>query len=646
MENKIFLDRYRLSLGRNGLPVELHRTPRGVTYRGQEIDSGREIALELIPWTSADAEATARLQAEAEAAKEINQINIPMLYDFGIENDQLVYVTDYFDGHSAEAWVAARGPLPLRAVLRIAMQVSAALSAASFRRIHHPALNPANIIFVPGQTAEGDWPAIKVLHWLGPAPDFSTTESAGARSDAAVRFASPEQRRGEEVDFAATVYSLGCTMWFLLTGAPPAATPALSGGKTMRARVEKLRGVPKIVRHLLGRMLRRNPAERPHDPVVLEAFLQTCLARIERRAAVSRRFGLPAASQARAVAAHQWPAKSPWAIAALLLLLASLLTVAWSHIRHPRSRRLTTVSTRQPTPPVVRQYPTPTPVTVESTSRLTTEAPPMVSPAPTTATIASTEPAAKSPSAISDSIAIQQAAETSPVGGDRVTPAPPPLTMPDQKITEASAPKGATETTALHAPQTSPATTIATIVSNTATGTAPAAPAPEKPARLTTPDKEAAEASAPAEGLAPILSPTPFAPQNLSEPSVATTATSDRVAVPQPAETAVVPAMEVPNTPHRAVAFQTSPRPKKKVVEEVTARSSKRIAKETARRSSHTSGERVVHVTVRRGRKVPPLHVGSSRAELVGTTSDGRWILSVASSGRRIIVPPPPGFGP
>jgi cytoskeletal protein RodZ len=48
----------------------------------------------------------------------------------------------------------------------------------------------------------------------------------------------------------------------------------------------------------------------------------------------------------------------------------------------------------------------------------------------------------------------------------------------------------------------------------------------------------------------------------------------------------------------------------------------------------------------RRAKAIPKLHVGSKPAELVGTTSDGRWILSVSDSGRRLIVPPPPGYGP
>jgi len=45
-----------------------------------------------------------------------------------------------------------------------------------------------------------------------------------------------------------------------------------------------------------------------------------------------------------------------------------------------------------------------------------------------------------------------------------------------------------------------------------------------------------------------------------------------------------------------------------------------------------------------RGQKIPELYFGSSPAELVGTTRDGHWILSVKKTGKKFIVPPPPGF--
>ena len=167
-----------------------------------------------------------QLEAEATAAKKLNHVNIPALYDFGVEDDHLVYVTEDFEGTLAEEWVNAHGPMPVGPVLRIAAQVVSALGAAAFHRIIHHAINPSNLVLVPGQTAEGEWPLIKVLHFVGVAPKFSGTDVAVAAFDKSLHYASPEQLQTGTVDFRSELYSLGCTMWFLLTGAPPRTTPS------------------------------------------------------------------------------------------------------------------------------------------------------------------------------------------------------------------------------------------------------------------------------------------------------------------------------------------------------------------------------------------------------------------------------------
>ena len=149
----------------------------------------------------------------------------------------------------------------------------------AFHRIYHHALNPENIIFLNAPTEAGDWPPIKVLHWLGVAPLF--TEVGNADLDYAARFTSPEQLYTGRVDLRSETYALGCTMWFLLTGAPPIA-PEPGIGFSVKSASE-LDFVPKIVRHLILRMLHPEPDERPQDPVALNAILQTCLARVERK---------------------------------------------------------------------------------------------------------------------------------------------------------------------------------------------------------------------------------------------------------------------------------------------------------------------------------------------------------------------------
>src|ERR1043165_10233008 len=131
MEHKIFLGKYRVAQDEIGLAaaeptaVAVTATEQLATariYRGEEIDSGRTVTVEVIPAGAFKPSVRTKLEAEANAARQFNHINIPALYDFGIEDDQLVYVTEHFDGSSAEEWVNEHGPMPTGAALRIALQ--------------------------------------------------------------------------------------------------------------------------------------------------------------------------------------------------------------------------------------------------------------------------------------------------------------------------------------------------------------------------------------------------------------------------------------------------------------------------------------------------------------------------------------------
>ena len=155
--------------------------------------------------------------------------------------------------------------MPLGPVLRIASQVVSALAAAGVHRIVHRAINPSNLVLVPGQTAQGEWPLVKVLHFVGVAPTFSGTNVSAAVLDKSLPYVSPEQLQHGTVDFRSEMYSLGGTMWFLLTGVPPlvapkgpiAVVPATAGGKVS--------AMPKKVRRLLAQMLSTDPEARPRS---------------------------------------------------------------------------------------------------------------------------------------------------------------------------------------------------------------------------------------------------------------------------------------------------------------------------------------------------------------------------------------------
>ena len=256
-------------------------------------------------------------------------------------------------------------------------------------------LIPANLLLVPGQTPEGDWPLIKVLHFVGVAPTFASADTAVASFDKSSHYASPEQLQHGTVDFRSEIYSLGATMWFLLTGAPPLIAPngplALQPSTNGLA-IDKLNGMPKKVRRLLAQMLSVKPEDRPQDPLAFYRQIQDCLAQVDRRETMARRFGVPLLSGSRAAALparRRFPAKA-LALAAVVLAIATLAAfVIPNYLRHERIRQaeepigvpIGVPEATESAPPVIairrlRRPHRPTPAETSVASTNTTQVPP------------------------------------------------------------------------------------------------------------------------------------------------------------------------------------------------------------------------------------------------------------------------------
>ena len=326
MDSKIFLRKYRVAAEEIAAVGKPGTTPRA--YEGEEIDSGKTVVVEVLPADFLKTPAREKLEAEAVAARKLTHANIPALHDFGIEDDLLVYVTENCEGTLAEDWVNANGPMPAGPVLRIASQVVGALGAAAFHRIAHSAINPSNLLLVPGQTAEGEWPLVKILHFVGIVPKLSEADAAAIAPNKALPYTSPEQLKDGTVDFRSEIYSLGGTMWFLLTGTPP---PMAAQMTTAWLAVDQMSVMPKKIGRLLAQMLAIDPAERPGDPLAFYRQLQECMTEVARRETTTRPSGVPAA---RKVAIESPPGKrrSPLktlARAVLLLALSAAAALVW-----------------------------------------------------------------------------------------------------------------------------------------------------------------------------------------------------------------------------------------------------------------------------------------------------------------------------
>jgi serine/threonine protein kinase len=288
MERTTFLEHYCTSPSSEGAPRELNRTGAAITYRAIDERSGDAVALTLIPIASIDPATREQFEEQARAAQKVRHINIAKVFDFGHEEDRFVYVSELLQGEPLASWVEEHGPMPADAVLRVAEQIVSVLSTASFHKLTHCAVQPSNLMIVPGSTPEGGWPFVKLMNFGLAGLKLDKPNGGHGHEEsfsAAPKFASPEQVQHETVDFRSEVYSLGATMYFMLTGAVPPTD----------LRRQQLRVFPKALRNLLGNMLRHDPNQRPKDPVALTEMIRECLARIERRQALARRLGVPLA---------------------------------------------------------------------------------------------------------------------------------------------------------------------------------------------------------------------------------------------------------------------------------------------------------------------------------------------------------------
>ena len=306
MERTTFLEHYRVCLGYDGTPNELGRDGGAVAYEAVDERTSEPVVLTLVPVESIDPTVREQFEEQARAVQRLRHVNIAKVFDFGHEGEDYVYVSERLPGETLAAWVAQHGPMPADATLRVAEQIVSVLSSVSFHKLPYPPVEPQDIIIVPGQTPEGGWPLVKVTNFglaglkagtESPPPGETSSprvsgELESNEAEVNEQTSSPEQSaavapRGEHetTGLRSEIYSLGATMYLLLTGV------ALSA-ETLRG-PPKLSGFPKPLRSLLSQMLHPNPHRRPKDLVVLGEMIRSCLLKIERRLALADRYGIP-----------------------------------------------------------------------------------------------------------------------------------------------------------------------------------------------------------------------------------------------------------------------------------------------------------------------------------------------------------------
>jgi serine/threonine protein kinase len=295
MEPTIFLEHYRVCADDHGSPEDVDRVCASNGCKAIDTRSNKPVIVQRIAIADLEAAKRNEIEERAHAAEKLDHVNIAKTLLCAVEDGNLVVISEYLEGERADSWVAAHGPMPTDAVLRAGLQVVRAVAAADFFKLAHRAIQPANLLIVPGQSPDGGWPFVKLLNFALAGFDLQARNLEARRATSAYSAPSTADEQSDGIDFGSEMFSLGTTMCFLLTGIVPSAVGETGARFRVRG-VPELRRAPKPLRNLLAHMLSENPKKRPHDPVAFEREMRDCLTKIERRQAIGRRFGIPLAT--------------------------------------------------------------------------------------------------------------------------------------------------------------------------------------------------------------------------------------------------------------------------------------------------------------------------------------------------------------
>jgi non-specific serine/threonine protein kinase len=185
----------------------------------------RLVALKLmLPRLSEQEGPLGRFAREARAASALNHPNILVVYETGVYEGRPYIATEYVPGRTLRQMVSA-GRLSISDSLGVAVQIASALKAAEDAGIVHRDVKPENVMLRPdGWVKVLDFGLAKRLVPREVTPESDTAvDTAPNLVLGTVRYMSPEQARGQEVDTRSDVWSLGAVLYEMITGRPPFA---------------------------------------------------------------------------------------------------------------------------------------------------------------------------------------------------------------------------------------------------------------------------------------------------------------------------------------------------------------------------------------------------------------------------------------
>jgi type II secretory pathway component PulM len=259
----------------------------GTVYKARQTELDRFVAIKVLAQQFGhDADFLTRFKREAAAAAQLTHPNIVQVYYAGHQDDAHFFVMEFVDGESVQQRLQRLRRLPPAEALAICRDVAQGLDYAWRRsRLIHRDIKPDNIFLsTGGEVKLGD---------LGLAKYASGTNSSLTITGSYIGtpyFVSPEQARGsKEIDFRADIYSLGCTLYYMVSGRLPYGGEGCDALALMYQHVHE--PPPDIARdwpecpaplaQMIGRMIQKKPDDRFQSYEDLLAGLKSVMAALQ-----------------------------------------------------------------------------------------------------------------------------------------------------------------------------------------------------------------------------------------------------------------------------------------------------------------------------------------------------------------------------
>src|SRR6184192_422167 len=297
---------FEVEVGADGFPVELGAGAMAITYRARDTVLNSEVALKVIDRKVAqNPGARSRFLREARAAANIHHPNVARVTYYGEQDGECFYAMELVNGETLEVRVRRDGPMPLALALQVVEQAARALAVAEVCGVVHRDIKPSNLML---ESDASNVLMIKVIDY-GVAKVMGLQAEPGAEQTQAgfigtPAFASPEQFAGAgqlPIDTRSDIYSLGVTLWYLLTGRTPfvgRTMEEIRARQTSELPVEQLRSLrlPAQVIALVKSMLAPDPKDRPQTARELLSAVHGCYERFNPKARSQRRRGMLASA--------------------------------------------------------------------------------------------------------------------------------------------------------------------------------------------------------------------------------------------------------------------------------------------------------------------------------------------------------------